>query len=484
MTEIHELTATEQAAAIATGELTSSDVVQHYARRIETDDPVVSAYVTVTVESALTEAGECDRRAARARRDGERLGPLHGVPVVVKDTVAVEGVRCTRGSRAFVDDVADLDDHVVTRVRQSGMPLLGTSNTPEFALPCHTENLIGPPTRNPWDLTRSPGGSSGGSAAAVSAGLAPIGLGTDSGGSVRIPAAACGLVGVKPSRGRVSNGPVGHDVTGLTSHGVLARSCSDAKALLDVTAGFMPGDVYVGLGDREGRPGRGPLRVALAAHPMVPDVPVHAAQSNGLAEAARRLADLGHQVEELDLSPDQGVADAFGRAWSVVAARMPLGEGDEGDLTPFTQLLRERGRSVSGLQLHEALGLFRGIGQMLADLVFASYDVLLTPTTAHPPPLVGEFTEDFRGGDPVKSYAKMQRFMPFTPLHNITGLPSVSVPIGTDLDGLPVGVLLGGRYGCDDGLLDLADQLLDRAVPVHQVPAAGAPRSRSTADAG
>jgi amidase len=474
MTDIHELTATEQGAAIAAGELSSAEVVRHYADRIERLDPRVGAYITVTTEAALAQAAESDRRSAVARRDGEPLGPLHGVPIVVKDNVAVDGVRCTYGSAAFADHVADLDDHVVTRFREAGMPLLGKSNTPEFALPCHAENLIGPPTRNPWDLTRSPGGSSGGSAAAVSAGLAALGHGTDSGGSVRIPAAACGVIGVKPSRGRVSNGPVGHDVTGLTSQGVLARSCPDARALLDVMAGLMPGDVYLGpgdlgSGDLGSEPRRRPLRVAVAALPLVPDVPVHPACAGALAGTARRLAELGHEVEDLELSPDQGVADAFGMVWSVVAARMPLGDGEEGDLTPFTRLLRERGRAVGGVELHEALALFRGIGQMLADLVFSSFDVLLTPTTAHSAAPIGEFTGDFAGGDPVKSFDRMQQFMPFTPLHNITGLPSVSIPAGLDEDGLPVGVLLGGRYGHDDALLDLADELLAGPVPVRDL---------------
>ncbi|MYV56717.1 amidase, partial [Streptomyces sp. SID3212] len=186
MAELHDLTALEQGAAIAGGELSSVALTDHYLDRIDRfdrKDTSLGAYLTVTADLAREQAAGADRDTAAARRDGTRLSPLHGVPLAVKDLVQVADVRFTAGSRAFADRIGDLDDHVVTRLRAAGTVLLGKTNLPEFALPCYTENRLGPPTRNPWDPERSPGGSSGGSAAAVAAGLAPLAHGTDAGGS-------------------------------------------------------------------------------------------------------------------------------------------------------------------------------------------------------------------------------------------------------------------------------------------------------------
>lgn len=468
---IHELTALEQGRAIASGELTSVEITRHYLDRIERFDPSVHAFVTVTGELALRQAAEADKAVAAARSFDVPLGPLHGVPIAVKDNTAVEGVRTTFGSAAFAEHESDLDDHVVTRMRAAGMVILGKTNTPEFALPCYTENRVGPATVNPWSAAHSPGGSSGGAGAAVAAGLAPIAQGTDAGGSVRTPASTCGLIGLKPSRGRISNGPTDHEVTGLSTHGVLARNVSDAAALLDVLAGVMPGDALTAPSVEDvlaTRSADRPLRIVLMPEPMLPDLFAHDDCRAAVEHTAKLLLELGHSVEEVEMSPDSSVADAFADTWSVVAARVQLeDEDDESLLMPFTQFMRERGRGVSGVRLHEAMSTFRGIGQMLADLFLESYDVILTPTLAQPPALTGAFT----GPDEAANFDAMTAFMPYTPLYNITGLPALSLPLFWNGDGLPIGTMVGGRYGEETLLLRLAAELHEAADTTGRRPA-------------
>jgi amidase len=458
MTAIHDMSALEQGAAIRAGELSPTEIASHYLDRIRELDGSIGAFLTITEELALDQASEAEHRLLQAQRRGESLGPLHGVPVAVKDVARIENVRFTQGSALFANEVADIDDHVVTRMKQAGLVILGTTNTPEFALPCYTENRIAPATRNPWSPQHSPGGSSGGSAAAVAARLAPIAHGTDAGGSVRIPASACGVVGLKPSRGRVSNGPIDHDVTGLSVHGALARSVADAAALIDAMSGVMPGDAFTAPVGAECGHGDGPgrLRIAVMPEPMVPDVSAHPDCLQALADITELLRETGHRVEEIGMSPDRGVADAFTRAWSVNAASIAIDEEEEELLTPFTRHMRELGRGLTGLELHAALSTFRGIGQMLADLFFATYDLILTPTLAQPPALIGEFSSD---PDQVGDFDRMTAFMPYTPMYNIAGLPAISMPARINESGLPVGVMVGGRYGEERTMLALAAEI-------------------------
>ncbi len=453
MSGIHELTALQQGEAIRSGDLSPTELTSHYIDRIRTMDGTICAFVTVTEELAFDQARAAERRLRQARHGGQ-VGPLHGVPVAVKDLTRIENVRCTQGSALYVDDIADIDDHVVARMKAAGLVIVGTTNTPEFGLPCYTENRIAPATRNPWSFDHSPGGSSGGSAAAVAAGLAPIAQGTDAGGSVRIPASACGIVGLKPSRGRVSNGPVDHDVTGLSVHGALGRTVADAAALLDAMSGLMPGDSYTAPPVAER--GLRRLRIAAIPEPMIPGVTAHPDCLEALDRATQVIRDAGHSVEELHMSPDPDVANAFARVWSVNAARLTLDENEEEQLAPFTRYMREMGRGVTGSELHTALLTFRGIGQLLADLVFGNYDVLLTPTMAKPPARIGEFSSD---PDQAADYMRMMAFMPYTPLSNIAGLPALSLPIHWNEQNLPIGVMISGRYGDERAILELAKEI-------------------------
>jgi len=223
VTDIHDLTVTELAAAIGRKELSPVQITAHYLDRTDRLNADVGAFFTVTAELATSQAAEAEKAVTQAR-DPAELPPLTGIPIPIKDLNMVAGVRQTLGSLVYADNVPAIDDHVSAALRAAGAVLTGKTATPEFGLPCYTETAVGPPARTPWDLSRSAGGSSGGAAAAVAAGLAPAAQGSDGGGSIRIPSSVCGLFGLKPSRGRISGGPLVPDLAGLVSEGPLARS--------------------------------------------------------------------------------------------------------------------------------------------------------------------------------------------------------------------------------------------------------------------
>src|SRR6202050_434511 len=232
MSQIHELTMIELATAIRSKELSPVAVTDHYLQRTQELNDQVGAFFTITAELAAEQALAAEKAVAEAPDPGS-LPPLTGVPIPIKDLNMVAGVRQTLGSVAFADNVPAEDDYVTGAIRAAGAVITGKTATPEFGLPCYTETDIGPPARTPWDLSRSAGGSSGGAAAAVAAGLAPAAQGSDGGGSIRIPASVCGLFGIKPSRGRISEGPLMPDLAGLGVNGPLARTVADAALLLD-----------------------------------------------------------------------------------------------------------------------------------------------------------------------------------------------------------------------------------------------------------
>jgi amidase len=466
VTELHDLTALEQASAVRARDVSSLELTEHYLARIDKLSDSVGAFITVTADLAREQARALDDEARR----GEWRSLLHGVPVPVKDLNLTAGVRTTFGSTVFADSVPEVDDHVVTLLRAAGTVLLGKTNTPEFGLPCYTENGIAPPARTPWDLERMAGGSSGGAGAAVAAGLAPVAHGNDGGGSVRIPASCCSLVGLKPSRGRVSSGPIKGDVSGLPVEGVLARTVRDAAAVLDVMAVPMPGDPYWApplptgetfLSHADRTPGR--LRVGRFATPIIADAPVHPEVVAAYEQASRLLESLGHDVEDVDLPFPPWVVGAFETVWTVLSTLMPVDPAREAELQPLTRHLRERGRSVDGSAFAlAAIGL-----QVVARQVVvaaSTYDVLLSPTLAQPPLPVGAISD---ATDPARDFDDNKRFTPFTALYNLTGQPAVSLPLGWTASGLPVGVMLAGRPAGEAALLAVAGQLED-AAPWHR----------------
>lgn len=473
MTQIHELSALELAAAYRAGEVSPTEATEHCLRRIEAHSAELGAFVTVTADAALGAAAAATERLRTARDLGEPLPPLYGIPTAIKDLNATAGVRTTFGSAALADYVPEVSDEVVLRVERAGMISLGKTNTPEFGAPCYTEpdESIAPPARTPYDLSRSAGGSSGGAAAAVAGGLLPIAQASDGGGSIRIPASVTGLVGFKPSRGRVSKAPAYGDITGLSSAGPMARTVRDSAAFLDALAGpsvgeptwapaLPAGETYLGWCDRA--PGR--LRIArwsdaaLAAEPIDPQV-LAAYES-----ASATLASLGHEIVDAPAPIAPDVLPTFEVVWAVSMAMAPVPAEREGDLRPLTRWLRSRGRRASAVEFGNALVALHQVAAA-AIAALAEYDAVLTPTLAHLPAAVGAIRDD---ADPAADFAAQVRFTPFTAQWNVTGMPAVSLPMGwsapTSAGGpLPIGVMLAGRPAEDHLLYALAAQVEEAA---------------------
>lgn len=458
------MTVIEQAAAIASGELSSAEITEHYLGRIDRLNEQTGAFYTVTADLARDQAAAADKLAAESRRAGDgaaALPALNGVPIPIKDLNMVAGVRMTMGCTVFADTVPPEDDYVVAELRKAGIVITGKTATPEFGLPCYTETKIGPPARTPWDLSRSAGGSSGGAAAAVAAGLAPAAQGSDGGGSIRIPASVCGLFGIKPSRGRISGGPLMPDLSGLSTDGPLARTVADAALLLDVMTCEYPGDMYMlpplpagetFLGHARREPGK--LRIGRSLTNVVPGAVVHEDCVAAYEDASKLLSDLGHEVTDVELPFASDAVPMFELLWYSMATLAPIGPEQEGELLPLTQYLRAKGAKVSAGELIFAQAYLQSVLRQ-ALTVLNSYDAFLCPTLASPPVPVGYFDEV----EPAENFERQKRFTPYTALFNISGQPAVSLPLHWSSDGLPIGVMLAGRIGDEATLISLSAQL-------------------------
>ncbi len=454
MTELHDLTAVEQGAAVRRGDVSPRELASHYLERADE----VGAFVTRTPELALARAGELLPVPGGA-------GPLYGVPTAVKDLNLTAGVRTTFGSAAFADFVPDVSDAVALAIEGAGMVSLGKTNTPEFGSPCYTEPDVAPPAVTPWDRARMAGGSSGGAAAAVAAGLVPVAQGSDGGGSIRIPASCCGLVGLKPTRGRISGYPMYGEITGLATAGTLARTVRDAAALLDVLSGRGVGDPswapepaepFLASCDRE--PGR--LRIARFVAPVIADVDVDPACLAAWEGASALLASLGHEVEDIPVPMPREAVPTFETCWAVLTAMSVVPPEKEPLLRPLTRWLSARGRAVSGPEFALALGAMR---RFAADCLaaLAPYDAVLTPTLASPPLPVGALRND---DDPAADFEAQKAFTPWTSAWNVTGMPAISLPLHWTPDDLPVGVMLAARPAEEGLLVSLAAQV-EAAAP-------------------
>jgi amidase len=459
--ELHDLSALEQAAAVRRREVSAVELVEHCAARIARLDPDVGAFVHLTLDDARRQAREADAAVAA----GQDLPPLHGVPTAIKDLNVTAGVPTQFGSAVYAGYVPPVSDVTVTRLRVAGTISLGKTATPEFGLPCYTETAVAPPARNPWDLGRSPGGSSGGAAAAVAAGLVPAAQGSDGGGSIRIPASVCGLFGLKPARGRISNGPLVGDVTGLATNGPITRTVQDAAALLDALAGPSPGDPHWApppaqpfLEAARSEPGR--LRIGRYSTPVVPGAQVHPHCVEAWEAASVLLEELGHEVVDVDPPFGPEAMPLFEVLWSVSATSMPVDPAREHELLPLTRWLRERGRQTPASRFVGAMSALQAATRR-AVTATAHCDAVLTPTLAQPPAPVGWFRE---AGDPRAEFDRMAAWTPFTAVYNSTGQPAVSLPLHWSPDGLPIGVMLVGRPADEATLLRLSAQL-ERARP-------------------
>jgi amidase len=442
----------ETARALAGGEVSSRALVEETLVRIEATRDSLNAFRIVRAEAALAEADAADRElAAGARR------PLLGVPVAVKDDIDVAGEPTAFGCRGEFPVVAE-DGEAVRRLRAAGAVIVGKTNTCELGQWPFTEGPAFGATRNPWDTGRTPGGSSGGSAAAVAAGLVPAALGSDGAGSVRIPAAWTHLVGIKPQRGRISTWPRGESFQGITVNGTLARTVGDAALLLDAAAGNHPDDPHqpppLDVSAAVGRdPGR--LRVALSLRP--PFTAVHARLDaevrSRVVELAERLAASGHLVEESDPPYGQIGLTFVPRATAGIAERVREAP-DPALLDPRTHGAARLGRLLGGAPLRAARRaeafLHRRIGRF-----FESYDVVLAPTTAAPPLRIGAMT---RLGGWATDRA-MIAACPYAWPWNVLGWPGVNVPAGFVRGGLPVGAQLLGPANSEPLLVSLAAQL-------------------------
>jgi amidase len=455
------LSAVEQARLIRERQISSVELVELYLGRIERIDPQLNSFVTVCAEEALADA-----RSADASTDD---APFRGVPTAIKDLSATAGIRTTFSSHAYADYVPDFDSAVVRRIRDAGFVVVGKTNTPEFGTVAFTESDLNGATRNPWNTELTPGGSSGGAAAAVAAGLVPIAHGTDGGGSIRIPASCCGLFGLKPSRGRVSSAPFG-SLEGLSTAGSLARTVEDAAHFLDVLEGYEPGDPWwapppekpfrVAFSEAPPR-----LRIAVTSVPPI-DTPVDPACVRALESAAAVLTDLGHDVREA--SPPWSEPDLFHRfitVWQLGPALHPV---DEGLMTALNRELVESARTTSAADYGRAVASLQLLARRIVSF-WSDTDVVLTPTLALPPVPIG-WQEAVDGA--FEQLLRNTAFTPFTAVANLTGQPAMSLPLGWSDDELPIGVQAIGPPAGDALLLALAAQVeqarpwADRRPPV------------------
>jgi amidase len=450
--------AAEVAALVRSGAAAPREVVEAALRRIEALDPGVNAFIEVDGERALAAADAVEPGEAR---------PFAGVPIAIKGNVPVEGLCLNMGSKFLAGYHPDHSAYLVRRLRDAGFIVVGVTNLPEFAILPTTEPRHTGPTLNPWNPERTPGGSSGGSAAAVAAGMVPLAHGNDGGGSLRIPAACCGLVGLKPSRGRVSRGPDLGD-SWLACDGVLTRTVADTALALDVLGGYEVGDANCAPRPVEPyatamRRDPGKLRIAVTVdNPL--GVEPDPECLRGLQLGAEILSALGHEVEEAApaLPGPEGLAmfiSAFGPAIALGISSGVLRAGrepEEDEIEPLSRALYERAKTTTSIAYLGAVAQMQALARGLVAF-FADYDVLLTPALAERPLALGECNG--LGEAPLEDLNRSGRFTPYTSLFNITGQPAISVPMGLGPDGLPTGVQIVGKPLCEDTLLQVAAQL-------------------------
>lgn len=438
------------------------ELVELCVRRIEAIDPKLNAFRVVLAEQALAEAdGLGDDRAT---------GPLAGVPIAVKDDKPVAGQAVTRGSRSY-GPPASADAEVIRRLRAAGAIPVGITNVPELMIFPWTASAANGVTRNPWHVERTPGGSSGGTAAAVASGMVPCGTGSDGGGSLRIPAACCGLVGMKPTRGRVSSDPAREGWLGLSTYGALARTVSDSALLLDVMHGALPDDVYQAppfTGSYVEAASTPPGRLRIATSRKLPPgflARVSADQRGAWERTGALLAELGHEVIERD--PVYGLAGIeFTQIWLRGIYEESRQVPDHSQLERSTRQLIAAGRRLVPDRRREKLLAGRATRTARVLELWQEVDVLVMPVLA----TTAIAAEGGYGSSAPLAMDRASRFMPHCPLFNVTGQPSIALPAGFGADGLPLSVQLVGRPGAEDLLYSLAAQVEAARPWAHHRP--------------
>jgi amidase len=452
----------EQARAIAERTIKPAELVALYYERIARIDPKLNAYVLLTRELAESQAAAAEKRIARR----EPLGLLDGVPISIKETASLAGYRNSLGSLVFEKSIAQLDGFAIGRLKDEGAVILGKTNAPEFGTRPVTEGPMFPPARNPVDPTRTAGGSSGGAAAAVAAGLCALSHGGDGGGSVRIPASCCGVVGLKPSRGRISSGPIfGEDWAGLATSGVIARTVADAALGLDAMGGHLAGDPYwaeilepfLPAAERQSPS----LRVGWTI-----DAPatVNSEVASAVESVAAELARLGHRVTRV--KPDLGGFRPLIQILAVTSVgTLPITQPQR--LDPLNQRMFEVAPMSTAVDYLRALTeLHQQARKLIAT--WEQIDVLLTPTLTYPAPKIGAI-----GQDVSTASAEFLDWLSFTHPFNCTGQPAISLPLATSRSGLPIGVQLVGRPRDEYSILSLGAQLEAAVRPPAAVGTSG-----------
>ncbi len=462
----------ELAGLVRDGQLTARELVEESLRSIEALEPQVNAFTHVAADSALAAADEIGPGDPR---------PFAGVPIAIKDNRPVAGMPLTMCSDLWGDFTPGVDAFLVSRLKNAGFVVVGKTALPEMGILPTTESRRFGPTRNPWDLDRTPGGSSGGSAAAVAAGMVPIAHGNDGGGSTRIPAACCGLVGLKPTRNRVSVGPFSGE-SPLTVDGVLTRTVGETASVLDILAGYEPGDANWApppavpfAQAATDAPGR--LRIAVTLASPLADAELDPECARGATEAAAMLEALGHEVIEIESPwPTDDLVSEFTRLFGTqvsfatfLAAQLSGREATEDDLEPLTWGMYQHAQETRALDYLATQERLAGVSRVIIGTLGA-YDAVLTPALAQRPLRIGEVHG--RGPDPWEHFRRSGLFTPYTALVNVVGLPALSLPLVHGGDGLPVGSQLIGRPAAEGALLALAAQLeaahpwADRQAPL------------------
>jgi amidase len=472
MTDVAWLDATAQAQLVRSGQVSPAELVEGAIERIERIDPALNSVIYPLFDRARAQA-------ARPLPDG----PFRGVPFLLKDFLAeLADTPFSEGTDLAGDYQSPEDQFITRRFLDAGFVICGKTNTPEFAILPTTEPRRFGATHNPWDTSRTPGGSSGGSAAAVAAGLVPVAHANDGGGSIRIPASCCGLVGMKPTRGRVSLGPrYGDLMTGLVCEHVVTRSVRDSAAVLDAIAVPTPGEPYYTPSRRgdsflaaAAAPSRSALRIGIITSSFT-GVPVHPDCVSAALDVASLCESLGHHVGPTDLGIDGDVLTthfinvwAAGNAWGLADWEERVGRvATEADVEPLTWALISVGRALTSAQYLKSVEELQRQARKMSTM-FAEFDVLLTPTLGEPPLELGSF--DSPPDNPLAGLFRAASFVPFTPAFNVSGQPAVSLPLHWNDAGLPIGVQFVGRFGDEETLISLSAQLEEARPWIERRP--------------
>jgi amidase len=470
MNDIAFLDATAQAELVRTKQVKPIELVDAAIERIERLNPQINAVIRPMHDEA--------RKTAAAKLPE---GPFTGVPFLLKDLGPMyAGVPMSQGTELLKNALSPLDSELTRRYKAAGLVISGKTNTPEFGLVPTTEPRAWGATHNPWNTERTPGGSSGGSAAAVASGMVPMAHGNDGGGSIRIPASCCGLFGLKPTRARITMGPIIGDVmNGLVNDHCLSRSVRDSATLLDATAGPMPGDPYVA--PEPERPyaqevGRDPGHLRIAFTRQTPmGTPLHPDCIAAVEDAAKLCQELGHEVEEA--SPEVGgeqLIQTFtdlwsaGNAWTIDTVAMLTGTPpDAKNFEILTWALYELGQQVSAGRYLMAITQLQIMARQVAQF-HQRYDLWLTPTLCTPPVELGYIVST--EAEPMLGFERASEFVPYTPIQNVTGQPAMSVPLFWNAEGLPIGVHFAAAYNGEATLFRLAAQLEEARPWAHKRP--------------